>query len=124
MQKVKIIFTDLKKTHRIYLLQKIGHSYSELFTLVAETIGKTSIVPYNSVEGAVAILRQLSCGIHLEASEDVFNKIKQYIHKIWYVGKDSDEQALREFESELQMLEFLANLQKNDDWWKYHILYH
>lgn len=88
---------ELKKSHRIYLLKKLNHQYSPLFSLVSETLGEDYILPYNTVEGAVAILRQLSCGIHLEGSDEVFNKIKQYIHKIWYVGKDEDEQALREF---------------------------
>jgi hypothetical protein len=63
------IFKQLKTTHRIYLLQNIGHQYSNLFSLVAEVLGQEYVIPYHSAEGAVAILRQLSCGIHLESNQ-------------------------------------------------------
>lgn len=57
------------------------------------------MIPYQSAEGAVAVLRQLGCGLHMEANKELYLKIKQYLNKIWYVGTDEQQQALREFKS-------------------------
>jgi hypothetical protein len=51
------------------------------------------------VEGAVAILRQLAAGLHLEGDRELYFKIRQYLNRIWMVGSDADEQALREFKT-------------------------
>lgn len=63
--KVREIIIKTLATRRIYLLEKKGHDHDGLFNMLKEVIGPEFTIPYNSVEGAVAILRQLSCGIHL-----------------------------------------------------------
>jgi len=42
---------------------------SKLVKLLKELVGKDFVIPYTSTEGAVAILRQISSGLHLEGEK-------------------------------------------------------
>lgn len=73
--------------------------YGKLFYLVKGIVGEEYTIGYTGVEGAVAILRQLAAGLHLEGDRELYFKIRQYLNRIWMVGSDADEQALREFKT-------------------------
>lgn len=82
-------------SRRIYLLENRHQETSKLFRMLKELVGPEFTIPYSSMDGAVAIIRQLACGLHLEADINLHIKIRQYIHKIWLVGEDPEQQALR-----------------------------
>lgn len=67
-------------------MEKIGHQHNNLFRMVKDVVGDEFMVRYSSVEGAVAVLRQLGCGLHLESERELYFKIRQYIGRIWLVG--------------------------------------
>lgn len=93
--KVRSIISKLLATRRIYLLENKNQPPNKLFQLMKELVGPEFTIPYTSLDGAVAILRQMSCGLHLESEISLHVKIRQYIHKIWLVGEDPEQQAIR-----------------------------
>jgi hypothetical protein len=93
---------------RVYLLEKQNASLGTIHKILKEMLDPTFIIPYNSTEGAIAIVRQLSCTLHLESEMPLYTKIRQYINKIWIVGADPNQGALREFNTEMEMVEMLS----------------
>lgn len=66
--KVRQIIKKLMETRRLYLLENKNQLNNNLFKMLKETIGPDFVISFSSVEGAVAILRQMSCGLHLESN--------------------------------------------------------
>jgi hypothetical protein len=62
--KLRVIIKKLKQTHKIYLLVSKNHDIrNPIVRMLKEEA--LSEINFQSVEGAVAVLRQLNCGVHL-----------------------------------------------------------
>jgi hypothetical protein len=45
----------------------------------------------------------------------LYSKIRQYLAKIWFVGVDPNQQALKEFKSEMEMFEVFEKLKIREE---------
>ena len=99
---VKNIMQQFVKSHNVYLLvcrRKMVRS--QLIEVIRE-VGAIEI-GFESTEGAVAILRQLSCTTHLEGNLNLCNIILQYLPVVWHSSSSKVENAYN-FRSELDMV--------------------
>ncbi len=60
-------------------------------------------IGFESNEGAVAVLRQLSCGVHLESNFDLYKSLSQYLSAIW-LAENGKKEGNPQFKSELNMI--------------------
>lgn len=68
-------------------------------------------IRYESTEGAVAILRQLSCGTHLEGNYLLYKTMTQYLPVVWLADSSREEAVIR-FKGEVEMVLGLEVLTK------------
>jgi hypothetical protein len=70
-----------------------------------------SEVGFESNEGAVAVLRQLSCGTHLEGNLGLYRTLVQYLPVVWLTDS-SKQEAQIQFRNEVEMVMSLEVLIK------------
>lgn len=51
-------------------------------------------IGYQSIEGAVAVLRQLNCSIHLESEIGLYKTLMQYLSNIWVADAEKTGENL------------------------------
>lgn len=70
-----------------------------------------SEIGFQSIEGAVAVLRQLNCNIHLESEVTLYKTLIQYLPNVWVAdaGKTAENLA-NQFRNEWDMVTALTQI--------------
>ena len=70
-------------------------------------------IGFQSIEGAVAVLRQRNCNIHLESEVTLYKTLVQYLPNIWVAdaGKTGENMAFQ-FRNEWDMVNALTQIRQ------------
>lgn len=68
------------------------------------------MIPFKTIEGAVAILRQLNSFLHLETQAAIYKVVINYLPNIWILNKNQEETLVNQVGSETQLMLSLESL--------------
>ena len=84
------IVKGLLETYNVYLLVCRKKVVKNQLIESIRAAGAT-VIGYEATEGAVAVLRQLNCGTHLEGNLALCNIILQYLPVVWLANTSKHE---------------------------------
>lgn len=84
------VVKQLAENYNVYLLVSRKKNMRNPLVTVLKEAGATEI-EYDSTEGAVAVLRQLNCGTHLEGTLGLCNILLQYLPSVWLANASKHE---------------------------------
>ena len=77
-----MIIKTLLQIHNVYLLLCRKRLLKSQLAMAVRKGGAT-VLGFDTNDGAVAVLRQLNCGAHLEGDLPLYNILVQYLPAVW-----------------------------------------